>query len=158
MLVVDVIKALQKAKVKYAIVGGYAVALHGVVRGTVDLDLVISLSEKQMLAAESALKSAGFEARLPVSAKEVFMFREEYINNRNMVAWAFYRPNAPLDMVDIIITDEVRDLGVIDVKAVGLTLKVADIPSLIKLKQRAGRPQDKEDVKALKKILKGNLS
>ena len=41
MFIHEVCAVLAKAKVPYAIVGGYAVALHGVMRGTVDVDVVI---------------------------------------------------------------------------------------------------------------------
>ena len=33
--------ALREAGVRYAVVGGYAVALHGAVRGTVDIDVAV---------------------------------------------------------------------------------------------------------------------
>ena len=49
MLLFRVTDALKKSGVKFAIVGGYALALHGAVRGTVDLDLVISLRKKDFL-------------------------------------------------------------------------------------------------------------
>jgi len=44
MFILKVCESLSNAKIKYAIVGGYAVALHGVVRGTVDVDLLIEIS------------------------------------------------------------------------------------------------------------------
>jgi hypothetical protein len=40
MFILKVVKALNAYKVHYAVVGGYAVALHGAVRGTVDLDFL----------------------------------------------------------------------------------------------------------------------
>ena len=45
MLLLRVTRAFAKARVRYALVGGYAVALHGAIRGTMDIDLVIGLSE-----------------------------------------------------------------------------------------------------------------
>lgn len=57
MFLKRVVQALEKHKVHYAIVGGYAVALHGAVRGTIDIDLVISLNEKSFILAEAALLS-----------------------------------------------------------------------------------------------------
>jgi hypothetical protein len=50
-----VVKSLDKHNVRYALVGGYAVALHGAIRGTVDIDLVISLEKRQFAAAVAAL-------------------------------------------------------------------------------------------------------
>jgi len=43
MFILRVIEALKGHRVAYAIVGGYAVALHGAVRGTVDIDIIVKL-------------------------------------------------------------------------------------------------------------------
>jgi len=40
MLIEKVVKSLSRHHVKYILVGGYAVALHGAVRGTVDIDFL----------------------------------------------------------------------------------------------------------------------
>ena len=44
-------KALDAAGVRYALVGGYAVALHGAVRGTVDIDIVLRWTLRDLEAA-----------------------------------------------------------------------------------------------------------
>src|SRR6267142_396688 len=72
MFLYELAAALEKAEVPFAIVGGYAVALHGAVRGTVDVDIILRLSRSSFLAAESALRTLGLAPRLPVSAGEVF--------------------------------------------------------------------------------------
>ena len=78
MLLYRLTEAFQKRGVSFAVVGGMAVALHGAVRGTVDVDIILRLSQKNFEAAEKALKSMGLTPRLPVSAAEIFLFREEY--------------------------------------------------------------------------------
>ena len=78
MLILNkVCNALQEAGVRYAIVGGHAVALHGAVRGTVDIDIAIAWTRNMLERAESALTGIGLESRLPISAKDVFDFRDE---------------------------------------------------------------------------------
>lgn len=59
MFLTNVANALTKHKVEFAIAGGYAVALHGAVRGTVDIDIVIKLKEKSFHNAENALLALG---------------------------------------------------------------------------------------------------
>jgi len=44
----EVIRALNKNKVKYAVAGGVAVVLYGYTRLTLDLDLIAELSEKNL--------------------------------------------------------------------------------------------------------------
>ncbi len=144
--------ALRDAGVRYAIVGGHAVALHGVVRGTLDIDVVVRWTRATLVRAEAALNAIGLVSRLPVTAREVYDFRDEYVRNRNLTAWNFYNPDDPLEQVDIIITD---DLAGKRTKAVALStgpVRVLSVTDLIDMKRRSGRPQDLEDVRALEKL------
>lgn len=144
--------ALREAGVHYAVVGGHAVALHGVVRGTLDIDVVVRWTRATLVRTEAALNTIGLVSRLPVTAREVYDFRDEYIRNRNLTAWNFSNPDNPLEQVDIIITD---DLAGKRRKAVTLStgpVHVLAVPDLITMKRRSGRPQDLEDVRALEKL------
>ncbi len=154
MFILDVVEVLKKHKVNYAIVGGYAVALHGVVRGTVDIDIIIQLNKDSMINAEIALKELGLISKLPLKAEDVFNFREEYIKNKNMLAWNFTRPDNPADSVDILITEDVKNYKIKNIKIHGQNLRVISIDDLIKLKDKSNRAQDIEDVKALRMIRK----
>ena len=152
MFIHKVCRALHEGKVEFAIVGGYAVALHGAVRGTVDLDIVLSLTEENFTSAENALKKLGLLPRLPVVAKEVFRFRREYIGKRNLVAWNFYHPKNPIELVDIIITHDLKKMRTVFVRSQGQKLPILAIPDLIRMKRASGRPQDLEDIKALQEL------
>lgn len=152
MFIQRVIKALHAHKVDYALVGGYAVALHGAVRGTVDIDLVIQVNRKSYRQAEKAMKSIGLQSRLPVTADDVFNFREEYINNRNMIAWAFLNAANPAEMVDIILTEDLANLHAVTKQAFAMNVQVLSVEDLVSMKLKSGRPQDLEDVKALEAL------
>lgn len=147
-----VCEALKKARVPYAIVGGYAVALHGAPRGTLDIDFVIEWSLKNLQKAEETLKSLGLVSRIPVDAKSVFDFREEYIINRNLIAWNFYDPNNPSHEVDLIITFNLKDKAINTIKSVGGNIKILSKKDLIEMKKASGRPQDLIDIQALEQI------
>ena len=149
MFIRKVIGVLEKSGTPYALVGGYAVTLHGAVRGTVDIDIAIAMNRATFEKCEAALESIGLEPRLPVTAADVFNFRDEYINNRNMVAWSFSNPKNPLELVDILITEDAARLKTIRKEAFGLKLNVVTIPELIAMKKKSARPQDIEDIKAL---------
>jgi len=152
MFIKTAIEALDNAGIRYALVGGYAVALHGAVRGTVDLDFVIDLDKKQYEAMEKALAGIGLTPRLPVSASEVFNFREEYIKNKNLVAWSFYNPDNPLEIVDVVITHDAALMETETLDVDGMKIEIATIDELIKMKKISGRPQDIEDIRALEKL------
>ncbi len=146
------VQALEKHKVKYAIVGGYAVILHGVLRATADLDLAISISEKSFVGAEKALMELGLEPRLPVTALEVFKFRKEYIKNRNLHAWSFVDAKNPINVIDIIISQNLDNINTVS-RVLGKTkLNVIDIDDLIRMKKHSGRPQDLIDIEALERL------
>lgn len=66
----DVFAALDAADVRYVVVGGMAVLLHGRVRNTVDLDLVIDLATEPARRAMEALTSLGLRPRAPVDAAD----------------------------------------------------------------------------------------
>jgi len=152
MFLFRVCDALSAAGVPYAIAGGYAVALHGAVRGTVDVDLVIRLEEASFTKAEAALLALGLQPRLPVTAAEVFRFREEYIANRNLLAWSFVNPSNPAELVDVLIAEDLAQCKPVKVMLKGRALPVVSKRDLIRMKTRSGRPQDLEDIAALKRL------
>ena len=154
MFLYEIVAALERAEVPFAIVGGYAVALHGAVRGTVDVDIILRLSRENYMAAETALKALGLAPQLPVSGAEVFDYREEYIRNRNLIAWNFYDPKDSSRIVDIIITHDLSKLKIARIRSGGRTMPVLAVSDLIAMKKASGRPQDLEDIQALEELRK----
>lgn len=152
MFLLQVTAAFAKARVPYGLVGGYAVALHGAVRGTMDIDVVIRLEETQFVRAERALKTIGLEPRLPVTASEVYRFREEYLRNRNLSAWSFVNPSVPSELVDIVLTHDLSDMKTRSIRIQGRQIRLVALDDLIRMKQDSGRPQDLEDVRALQTL------
>jgi hypothetical protein len=152
MFIHRIVTAFRTGRVKFAIAGGYAVALHGAVRGTVDLDLVLEISASNYKSAEEALNRVGLVSRLPVNSEQVFAFRNEYIKNKNLVAWSFWNPSNPAEIVDIIITDNLKNFKIVVIKSGGIGLPVISRPDLIRMKRKSGRPQDIEDVRALEAL------
>lgn len=144
--------ALANDGVRYALVGGYAVALHGAVRGTVDVDVALAWSLKSLQDAERALTSLGLASRLPVHAEDVFSFRDEYIRNRNLVAWNFYNPNNAAEQVDIVITYDLVGKRRQRVETADGPVHVLSRKDLIAMKKASGRPQDLEDADALERL------
>lgn len=144
-----VCSALSEQGIRYAVVGGHAVALHGAVRGTVDVDIVINWSLNSLQAAEQALQRIGLVSRLPVAATDVFQFRDEYINNRNLIGWNFYHPDNPGEQVDIVITYDLKGKKRVNVVTAGGKVPILSRRDLIEMKRASGRPQDLEDARAL---------
>ena len=138
--------------VRYALVGGYAVALHGAVRGTVDVDVVVDWNLESLQGAEQALRDLGLVSRLPVAAVDLFNFRDEYVNNRNLVAWNFYNPDDISQQVDVVITYDLRGRRRHRVPTASGPLFLLTLEDLVDMKKASGRPQDLADVEALEKL------
>jgi predicted nucleotidyltransferase len=155
MFVLEVVKALKERKVPFAIVGGYAMAFQGLVRATMDVDFVISLKEGPLKETEKTLKSVGLTSRIPVRAEDIFKFRKEYIEQRNLVAWSFVDFENPSRQVDILIIYSTEDIEIVNVSVGGMKIPVASLQSLIEMKKKAGRPQDLIDVKNMQEVLIG---
>lgn len=152
MFIHKVCEALRKEKIPYAIVGGFAVAFHGVIRGTVDVDFVISWSLKNLKKVEKALNGIGLVSLHPINAESVFHFREEYIKNRNMIAWNFYDRTNPLNQVDIVISYNLEDGHIKTIRTPAGNINILAKEDLIKMKKASGRIQDLEDVKSLEAL------
>ncbi len=121
-------------------------------RGTVDVDIVLRLSRRDFVAAEKILVGLGMSPRLPVDAGQVFDFREDYIRNRKLIAWSFYNPSNPAEIVDVVIT---HDLGKMKVDRIAVGNDVIPVVSradLIAMKRKSGRPPDLVDVEALEEL------
>lgn len=139
--------------VRFAIVGGHAVALHGAVRGTLDVDIVIPRERQQFLLVHETLTKLGLTPRLPIEPTAVFSDRKQLISDRNMLAWSFQNRDDPLQVVDILITHDLNELSTVKIFVESNeSLEVVGIDDLIEMKRAAGRPQDLADVEALEKL------
>lgn len=133
------------------IVGGYAVNFHGYSRNTVDIDLVIKFTQVNLKKIEKLLNEMGMISRFPIDAISIYKFRDEYINNKNLIAWNFYNENDPTDQVDILITHDVSDFKSEKFKVGDFVFKVISKKDLIKMKQESGREKDLLDIRELTK-------
>ena len=155
MFIKKVIGQLEKYHIPYALVGGYAVALHGAVRGTVDVDFVISWSLKNLKLVEQSLSEIGLKSKLPISAEDIFNSRDQYIKEKNLIGWNFFNPDNPLEIVDVIITYDLQEnmIQIVDVKDKKINILAKKY--LIEMKKSSGREQDVIDIKALEQLDEG---
>jgi len=133
-------------------VGGYAVALHGAIRGTVDVDLVINWTLKNLQNIEKVFKEIGLVSLIPIHADNLYNFRDQYIQERHLIEWDFYDPHKPSNQVDIGIHYDLRGSHTDTVKTPSGNIRILSRKDLIKMKKTSGRPQDLEDVKSLENL------
>jgi len=154
-----VFDVLAKARVRYLVVGGVAVVLHGHLRVTADLDLVIDLERNNALAAVRAFSSLGYRPRAPVPL-ELFadaQQRQSWIDDKGMTVFSLWSPTSPGTEIDLFVKepfvfdDEYSRAVTVDIA--GVPVVVVALERLLVLKRAAGRPRDVEDVAALTAIV-----
>lgn len=151
---------LAAAQVRFVLVGGLALVLHGLDRLTADVDLVIDLSAESARAAVQALTAAGYRPLAPVDPMALADLeqRREWQSTRNMQVFSFWDSSNTRPTVDIMLSPEVpfEDLwaaaSVMNIG--GHEVRVASIEHLIRMKAAAGRPQDLADIERLRAKLK----
>lgn len=157
----EVLRAFQREKVKYVLVGGIALNLLGSLRSTADLDILVEMSDRNLAKIVKILKELGYRIKQPVDPMRIAdqKTRENWINNKHMKAFNFYREDG-LKEVDIIIASPVsferaeKTAVPIKIGRTTLPLPVISIDGLIKMKENTGRSIDKLDIEELKKIKK----
>ncbi len=150
MLIYDLTAGFKKAKIPFAVIGGLALALHGIVRATIDIDIVIKLNADNLKKAESVLESLGLTSRIPVRAEDIIKFKDEYIREKNLIAWSFVDYKKPSRQVDILITFSLEDIDFQDIKVGGIKIPTATLEELAKMKKQVGRPQDLIDLETIR--------
>ncbi len=157
-----ILQALWTCEVAYVVIGGVAVALWGIPRTTVDLDLMVRLEEENLERLWQCLERLGLRPRQPVSLQDVKhpRSRTRLVQEKGMRVLTFENPEDPLEVVDVLMEEPVPFEDVYARRKVfqvgSFGIPVASIQDLVALKARAGRPVDRADIEALRMIEEGH--
>ncbi len=137
----DFLRLLNKHKVEYLLIGGYAVAFYGYVRFTGDMDIFVNLTKKNLSRLRRALDDFGFNKTSMPS--EVFSkkgnvvrmgvppLRLEILNQISGVEFAKCYENRRMELVQ------------------DISIPFIDLQDLKKNKAASGRPKDLGDLEYL---------
>jgi hypothetical protein len=155
-----VAKALNETGVRYLVAGGLAVNAHGYVRFTADIDLVIALDADNITSAFAALARIGYRPMVPVTASQFAdaTQRERWIEEKSMQVLNFFSDRHRETSVDVFVYEpfdfeEEYERALAGEIAPGLPARFVSIPTLIRMKEAAGRPRDFDDVQHLRWML-----
>lgn len=158
MFYLDLFKCLARHRVRYILVGGLAMNLHGVPRMTLDVDIVLVLDEENVKSFMGVAVEMGFRPAIPVKLEDLLNaeLRRAWARDRNMIAF----PLAPVDpkgpTIDILIDPPIDielALSRAEYRSLGdVSVPVASIEDMIALKTQTGRIQDLADVEHLHRI------
>ena len=155
----DIFAALNAEQVKYLVIGGLAVILYGIRRTTGDVDLCIHLTSDNLERLAKALKRLGFSPRVPAPIIGLAdpKTRRMWTKQKNMKVYSFIEPSGtPPRNVDVMV-EPVKNFEAVYRRRETVTLRGVRVPlipvkELAKMKRKAGRPQDLQDVQDLRLI------
>jgi hypothetical protein len=135
-----------------------AVVAHGVLRQTVDLDLVVQLSERNAANAVRVLSALGYRPRAAVAFEEFAdaQARERWCREKGATVFTLDCPFDPMTALDLFVAEPFDfeaaytqrtflPVGAVDVPVVGLA-------TLIAMKRAAGRHRDLADIEDLQRV------
>lgn len=158
-IVYQIAREFQKDQIRYLIVGGMAVIVHGYGRLTHDIDLVIQLTPDNVLKAFEALARCGFRPNIPITPPQFAdkALRESWIRDKHMIVLNMFSEKDPRARADVFVYepfdfDQAYEEKKIEKLSDGTNVYVIDIVRLIQMKKLAGRPQDLVDIDYLEKL------
>lgn len=152
----NIFRELNKAQVKYLVVGGVAVNLYGYVRFTGDLDILVLLNEPNLSKLEGVMKKLGYSERLPVSIMDLGDKNQvkKWLKEKNMKAYTFNPPKNNLLQIDVIIEESLKFESYYKRKKIKFMqqtkIPIVSLDDIILMKKRAKRDKDVLDLKVLK--------
>ncbi len=139
----DFLKAMNKAEVKYVLVGGYSVIFHGFPRTTGDLDLFVEVTKENYKKICKAFDLFG----MPLFD----MTEPNFLENREMTVFTFGRSPVAIEILKEIsgVSFEEAYKNAIDSVFEEIPMKIIHLTDLRKNKSSTDRAKDKNDLENL---------
>ncbi|MFD2161495.1 DUF6036 family nucleotidyltransferase [Paradesertivirga mongoliensis] len=139
----DFIKALNTNNVRYILIGGFSVILHGYSRTTGDMDIWVERTHDNY----ALLKRAFSDFGMPVFD----MTEENFLHHTN---WDVFTFGVPPSAIDVMINVKGLNFSECYEKSVyfhedDLEIRTIHVSDLIKAKQSSARPKDLDDLQNL---------
>jgi hypothetical protein len=161
MKTVELLQALSDVQVQYVLVGGLAVQLHGFLRATFDIDLVLAMNDANLSRFIAVARRFGLVPVIPVpieSLRDASLI-EQWHREKGMLAFALREPSIGGSVVDVLVRSDIPYdrlmANAITGELFGRRVWIASIDDLLVMKRTANRPKDKLDIAALEKIRRG---
>ena len=161
MKIDELLRSLSDEHVQYVLVGGLAVQLHGFLRSTFDIDLVLAMDDENIDRFIAVAKRYGL---VPVNPVPIDSLRnasqiDQWYREKGMLAFALREPRIGGSVVDIVVRPDVPFAKLMANAVVGelfaRQVLIASIDDLLTMKRIANRPKDQIDIVALEKIKRG---
>jgi hypothetical protein len=151
------VRAFEDGGVRYLVAGGLAVNAHGYMRFTKDVDLVVQLIPDNIASAFLALSKLGYRPTVAITAAQFAdaKLRSAWIRDKGMQVLQFWSDAHRETPIDLFVSEPFpfdEEYGRSLIKPLYATTEVrfVSIPTLIRMKQLAGRAQDQIDIEHLR--------
>jgi predicted nucleotidyltransferase len=135
------IRLLNENHVEYVVLGGYAVIVHGYIRTTGDVDILINTSEQNADKMLTVMLKFGYD---------VYDFElSDFMQEPGCISLDRYNGKIEILTSTLGVTFEECFNNKVVVQTDGIPINFISLTDLIKNKQAVGRPKDLEDVKNL---------
>lgn len=161
MKIVELLQSLAQARVDYVLVGGLAVQLHGYLRSTFDIDLVLAMNDENLARFVDLAKRHGMKPVIPVEIDALRNARqlEVWHREKGMLAFALREPQTGGIVIDVLVRPEISYErlfeNAVEGELSGSKVRIAGIDDLLAMKRAANRAKDRLDIDALEKIKRG---
>jgi hypothetical protein len=158
-MIEEFITGMEEKGIRYVLVGGMALNLHGIPRPTYDIDLSLALDPENLSRFWDHAQACGFKPRLPISKDQLLdpKTREAWIKDKNLAAVSFLVEKPYRAELDVLI--DLRGIGFEELCASALRrplgkseVVIASRDALIKMKAAVGRDQDLRDIEYLRRL------
>ena len=159
MFYLDLFKSLEQHHVRYLLVGGLAMNLHGVPRMTMDVDLLLALNAENLKDFLKVAQELHLKPSLPVTLDDFAnpVKRDEWVKQGNMVAFSLCGSERNIPTVDILIGAKLEFDSAysrcVTRHLSGVNVSLASLEDMLTMKSLAGRKQDLADIEHIKKLL-----
>ena len=154
----ELLATLNDADVDYVLVGGLAVTLHGYQRLTMDVDVALAMNDGNLAKFVECAKAANLRPILPISIdslRDAAQIDQWHVK-KGMLAFSLRGPDMMATVIDVLVRpvvpyEELKRNAI--TKHIGpLSINVASIDDLIRMKTGTGRSKDVLDIEELRKI------
>lgn len=158
MFYLDLFSALNRHQVDYVLIGGLAVALHGVERNTMDIDVCVVISTANLQHLIDAAKELRLTPMLPVPIEALSDIEtlKQWHTHRNLQAFSLRSEGMAGVTLDVLLFPPVDPAAMcqraLQLDVAGVRVSLATIDDLIALKQSVARPIDLADIEHLKRL------
>ncbi|MCX7147946.1 MAG: hypothetical protein NTY05_00840 [Rhodocyclales bacterium] len=161
MKIAELLQSLTDAQVHYVLVGGLAVQLHGFLRATFDIDLVLAMNDENLVRFINVAKNYGLQPGIPVPIESLRNAEQidQWHREKGMLAFSLREPQTAGSVVDVLVRPDVTFeklfANAVEGHLFGRRVLIASIDDLLAMKRIANRPKDRIDIEALERILRG---